>query len=68
MNVMLMTTMGMKIMLLVMVRLWAYLELNFLRFWVLTSNIIFMVFIFFFPEFSVSLVVDKIDIYSVFLC
>ena len=68
MNVMLMTTMGMKIMLLVMVRLWAYLELNFFRFWVLTSNIIFMVFIFFFPEFSVSLVVDKIDIYSVFLC
>ena len=68
MNVMLMTTMGMKIMMLVMVRLWAYLELNFLRFWVLTSNIIFMVFIFFFPEFSVSLVVDKIDIYSVFLC
>ena len=68
MNVMLMTTMGMKIMLLVMVRLWAYLELNFLRFWVLSSNIIFMVFIFFFPEFSVSLVVDKIDIYSVFLC
>ena len=68
MNVMLMTTMGMKDHAVGNGTTLGLFRAKFFKILGFDFKYHIYGFHFFFPEFSVSLVVDKIDIYSVFLC
>ena len=65
---MLMMTMGMKIMLLIMIQLWACFRARFFIISGFEFKFHIYGFNFFFFECPVSLVVEKINLYSVFLC